>query len=118
MSDMYLRIRKARRCVGVSQEEFAGQLGVSRGAVAQWEMIGGTSPKVENLEQIAVKSGCYFEWIATGRGPQKFGAPVMLKEEPEIYGVPLSDQEKRVIAGMRKMSPAKRAAVVELVNGG
>lgn len=111
---MQARIREARRRVGVSQEEFALRLGVSRGAVAQWEMDGGTSPTVKNLEQIALQSGMAFEWIATGRGPKAFGEP-MVREEYPAYGDGLSQEENQVVLIMRKMKAPKRAALLQLI---
>lgn len=101
--------------MGVSQEEFAAMLEVSRGAVAQWEMEKGTSPSVKNLEQVAIKSGLHFEWIATGRGPQAFGDPV-INEAAAPYGVELSDEEKQVVAAMRRMKPAQRSALAGFVS--
>jgi transcriptional regulator with XRE-family HTH domain len=111
---MQARIKEARRRVAVSQEEFAARLGVSRGAVAQWEMDDGTSPTVKNLEQIATLSGLAFEWLATGRGPKVFGQP-MVREPEAIYHAGLSDEEQQVVSLMRKMKPPKRAALVQLI---
>ncbi|TPG51433.1 XRE family transcriptional regulator [Rhodanobacter glycinis] len=114
MGDMHARIREARSRVGVSQEEFAARLGVSRGAVAQWEMEKGTSPSVKNLEQVAIHSGFAFEWLATGRGPRVFGEP-MIKEPTATYGVALSVDEHLVVAAMRRMEPARRSGLVSLL---
>jgi transcriptional regulator with XRE-family HTH domain len=114
VADMHARIREARGRVGVSQEEFAARLGVSRGAVAQWEMEKGTSPSVKNLEQVAIHSGFAFEWLATGRGPRVFGEP-MVNETRASYGVALSADEQLVVAAMRRMEPARRAGLISLV---
>ena len=89
--EMHARIREARRRTGVSQEEFAAKLKVSRGAVGQWEMERGTTPSVKNLEQIAKLSGLAFEWVATGRGPMVFGEP-MVKEPAADYRVALAPE--------------------------
>jgi transcriptional regulator with XRE-family HTH domain len=111
---MHARIKEARSRLHVSQEEFALRLKVSRGAVAQWEMADGTSPTVKNLEQIAKLSGLAFEWVATGRGPKVFGEP-MVKDDAATYHSGLSEEEELVIKGMRKLTPARRAALVELI---
>lgn len=100
--------------MGVSQEEFAARLGVSRGAVAQWEMEKGTTPSVRNLEQVAVHSGVSFEWLATGRGPRIFGEP-MVNEPQATYGAALSTDEQLVLAAMRRMEPVRRSGLVNLV---
>lgn len=62
------RMRIARKHVGVSQRELAEHLGVSRGAVANWESDNGTFPATERLQSIALVTGVSFEWLATGRG--------------------------------------------------
>lgn len=115
MAAMHERIREARRRVGVSQEEFAAALKVSRGAVAQWEMVDGTTPAVKNIEHIATLSGLCFEWVATGRGAKIFGE-AMLREESPSYGMALSDDELAVVKAMRKMKPPQRAAFVRFIN--
>lgn len=53
--DLKDRIRKARNKVGMSQTQLAIAVGVSRGAVAQWEGGGSTGkgPTTENLAKIA-----------------------------------------------------------------
>ncbi|WP_353506753.1 helix-turn-helix domain-containing protein [Variovorax sp. J31P179] len=37
-------IREGRKRLGMSEQQFADTLGVSRGAVQQWEKPGGTAP--------------------------------------------------------------------------
>ncbi len=48
------RIRKAREAVGVTQEELAERIGVSRSAVARWE-LGEIEPKLRNLIALATE---------------------------------------------------------------
>ena len=50
--DIGKRIREARRDRGVTQDELADQVGVSRSAVAQWE-TGRTGQITGNLSRIA-----------------------------------------------------------------
>ena len=45
-------IRRLRRAAGLSQEELAGRLGVSRQSVSLWEQ-GVTNPTVENIYAMA-----------------------------------------------------------------
>jgi phage repressor protein C with HTH and peptisase S24 domain len=59
------RVRKVRD--GLTQEAFGKRLGVSRGAVANWER--GQGIKRENLQAIVERFGVSFEWLATGNGP-------------------------------------------------
>ena len=81
MSKLYQRVREARKLVDLSQEELAGELEVSRSAVAQWEMTRGTAPSVENLIALARRSGMAFEYLTTGRGPKVQGAPILAVAE-------------------------------------
>lgn len=43
--------------MGLSQEELAKKLGVTQGAVSQWETVGG-SPFAEKLPELAKILGC------------------------------------------------------------
>lgn len=58
----------ARRRAGMSQEALAKHLGVSRGAVANWECSTSALPATSRLEQLAQATSVRFEWLATGRG--------------------------------------------------
>lgn len=65
------RVRLARRNARISQSTLAGRVGVSRSAVAQWELSKGTSPTSANLARIAACTRVSFEWLATGRGTMR-----------------------------------------------
>jgi transcriptional regulator with XRE-family HTH domain len=61
------RIKALRsESLGLSQEAFARLLGVTRGAVGNWEL--GKGIKFENIQKMAVILNQPVEWIATGRG--------------------------------------------------
>lgn len=60
------RVRHLRKKMALTQEAFADVLGVSRGAVSNWERDEGI--KQGNLELIAEKTGVSYEWLSTGRG--------------------------------------------------
>lgn len=61
------RIKELREDnMGLSQENFAKHLGVTRGAVGNWEL--GKGIKRENLQRIALTFDQPLEWIMTGRG--------------------------------------------------
>lgn len=46
-------IREKRRALGLTEQQFAAALGVSRGAVQQWEKPGGTAPKRATQPRVA-----------------------------------------------------------------
>lgn len=58
----YLR----KEVLGLGQEEFSREIGVSRGAVGNWEL--GKGIKRDNLVKIADRFGVSVEWLATNRG--------------------------------------------------
>lgn len=46
-------IREGRQRLGMSEQQFAAAVGVSRGAVQQWERPGGTAPRRANQPRVA-----------------------------------------------------------------
>lgn len=115
MSKLYQRVREARKLVDLSQEELAGELDVSRSAVAQWEMTRGTAPSVENLIALARRSGMAFEYLTTGRGPKVQGAPILaVAEEPADYPG-LSRQQQRLLSLFDSLSTKQRSGLLDFL---
>ena len=50
---VHQRIRAGRLALGLNEKEFADRVGVSRGAVQQWEKEGGTAPTRRNQPVVA-----------------------------------------------------------------
>lgn len=80
------RIRARREAVGLTQEKLAGQCGVSRAAVAQWE-AGVTRPSLDNLVKAAKALGVWLSWLTAGDqslpdGPSPFGLAAGLGPAP------------------------------------
>ena len=46
-------IREGRKRLNLSEQQFAAAVGVSRGAVQQWERPGGTAPRRSNWQRVA-----------------------------------------------------------------
>ena len=61
-----MRVRKARHQAGLSQQVLAERMGVTRGAVANWESAVAV-PAARRLARIANVTGVSYEWLATGR---------------------------------------------------
>ncbi|QNH26744.1 helix-turn-helix transcriptional regulator [Xanthomonas theicola] len=116
-SKLYERVREARKLTHLTQEALALDLAVTRSAVAQWEMAGGTAPAVEHLIALARRSGMTFEYLATGRGERVFGEPLSLAEEAAHYRQ-LSDQQARLLEGFEKLSPRQRVGLLDLIGAG
>ncbi len=66
--DMATRVRVARQRAGMTQSQLAERIGVSRGAVANWEVSERPRPSASNLMEVATMTEVSVEWLATGRG--------------------------------------------------
>lgn len=58
------RVKEVREAAGLTQRAFGLPLGVSRGAVGNWEQ--GKGIKRENLQAISERFSVSFDWLATG----------------------------------------------------
>lgn len=97
-----MRIRIARQRAKLSQEALARLLGVSRGAVANWECAVGSLPATTRLELLAQATGVCFEWLATGRGPITYTEPI---PRPSTEGEWIDDPiERRLVQAYRVAS--------------
>ncbi len=65
------RIRAARRAAQLSQAELAESLNVASSAVAQWESVNGTTPRIEKFPALASAMGVSVDWLLTGRGDKR-----------------------------------------------
>lgn len=59
-------IREGRRRLRMSEQQFADAIGVSRGAVQQWEKPGGTAPKRSNQPKVAELLGISVAQLVSG----------------------------------------------------
>ena len=59
-------IREGRKRLRLSEQQFADSLGVSRGAVQQWEKPGGTAPKRSNQARVANLLGISIAELVAG----------------------------------------------------
>ncbi len=60
-------IRQGRLRLGMSEQRFADAVGVSRGAVQQWERPAGTAPKRANQPRVAKLLGISVAELVSGR---------------------------------------------------
>jgi len=114
VSTLYERIREARSLTGLTQEALAAELGISRSAVAQWEMADGTAPSVEHLIALAQRSGLNFEYLSTGRGERHFGPPTLIAETEPSYH-PLTEHQRLLLAAFEQLSARQRSGLLELI---
>ncbi len=108
------RIRRARRGAKLSQTALAERVGVTSSAVAQWEHPNGTSPILARLQAVATATAVSFEWLATGRGPQRRGIKAEAHETPAVKLdlFALDDAEETLLRRFRTLSPRGRQMLV------
>ena len=61
-------MRKALRHAGLSVQEMADYLGVTRGTVSTW-INGRIEPSTQTLRLWSLRCGVDYEWLSTGRSP-------------------------------------------------
>ena len=111
MTAMSQRIREARRRAGLTQQQLADQLAVTRSAVAQWEGRAGVLPTQRNLMALADALNVGYEWLAMGHSlPQP-----AVGEEPAIYGDPLPEEVERLVRHFNAWPKEKRRALLKLL---
>ncbi|WP_219212167.1 LexA family protein [Variovorax boronicumulans] len=72
-------IREGRRRLGLSEKQFAEAVGVSRGAVQQWEKPGGTAPKRSNQPRVAALLGISVAELMSGGSNIRQGLDVRIE---------------------------------------
>lgn len=109
---MSIRIRVARQRARLSQEQLAIALGVTRGAVANWECSDAVLPASARLAKLAQITGVAYEWLATGRGNMTMAAEM---ESPAVEGVMVYDeQELQLLQAFRRLDSISRRQLVSL----
>lgn len=78
METIASRIKFVRKGAGLSQEAFGAQLGVSRGAVGNWELGGEISR--DNLQAIAKRWRVTLDWLMDGKGQPPSGDELVAAE--------------------------------------
>ena len=108
------RIRAARQAAELSQEILAAKIGVTRGAVSNWERVGGSIPATKRLEKIASITNVTFEWLATGRGHMQHDH---LSDIPAVAADFVDDPDERhLLAGYRSANARARQQMLQLAS--
>lgn len=77
------RVQQLRESLGLSQQEFAARIGVSRSTYASWES-GHRSPELAHLEAIADYGGASVDWLL-GRSDAINGGVMPNPDEVVLY---------------------------------
>lgn len=87
------RLRKAREVSELEQEQFAAEIGVSRGTISNYEK-GKVSPRLIVLRAWALRCGVDLAWLVTGTVPPEGGPLAQLAElrtfNPKIVALELA----------------------------
>lgn len=119
MTQLFNRIRQARRGASLSQSELAFAVGVARSAVAQWERKDGARPTTDNMAKVAMATAVSFEWLATGRGGRWVGGgseddlqetPAMMLNFYAQCGL-----EERLLVAFRSLRNPEQQPLVDFV---
>lgn len=101
------RIKEAREAANLKKTQLARLVGVTKGAVGNWEAEGRAAPSTENLAKIASALNVSFEWLATGRGPMRL-AEAAAKTGPAVL-------EQELLAQFRRQPARRKTAIIELL---
>lgn len=111
------RIRSARQGATLSQADLALQVGVTPGAVAQWESLHGTRPKIERLLAIATATGTDFNWLETGKGDlrrRKKSSDSVSAVALDAFAQDLT--EELLLDRFRRLSPRAKALLSDFLD--
>jgi transcriptional regulator with XRE-family HTH domain len=76
------RIREARKALGLNQEDFARQIGLTQTSLSMLEM-GNNKVTDKNVKLICVTFNVNEQWLRTGKGPM-FNSSPYVKEISDI----------------------------------
>lgn len=94
------RLYELRKKAGLSQEELANLVGVSRQAVQKWE-AGTSRPDVDNLTALAGYFNVTLDWLITGREAERPQAgPVVVENHYHYEGWRYEYRSKRTLFGL------------------
>lgn len=108
------RIRSSRRNAKLSQADLASLIGVTPAAVAQWEALNGTKPRIDRLEAIAAATRVPFDWLVTGGGKHNHNAD---QSTPAVAldSFAYSWDEEVLLERFRRLPPHARGLLRELL---
>ena len=110
---MQQRFKQLRKALGMSQEEFANKLGLTRGAITNIE-FGKTEAKPLFVSLVCNTFNVNETWLRTGDG-EMFNALSMDEQLAFYLGTILSEQgdtfKKRLIAALSALDESEWAAV-------
>lgn len=97
------RIAKARKLRGMTQKELSEAVGVTGGAVGQWEIGRGQPSRGEMEEAVAEALGVSVQWLLYGIEDDAVKAE--------------TNSEKMILRLSRQLRPGERRQVIDFIRG-
>lgn len=110
------RIRRARRIAGISQQQLAEMLGVTRSAVSNWESDSEVRPVTDRLAVMARSLHVSFEWLATGRGEMRMSCNAPDGTSDDAGALIECPHELNLLHAYRRAPPRVKALMQEMAN--
>lgn len=107
------RIRKIRRYLDLTQQEFADRLGIKRGAIANYE-LGRNEPVDSVVSLICREYGVNEEWLRTGTG-EMFEPDSGDELEALAKKYDLSNADQVLIEKYVNLKPGSREAIINFI---
>ena len=109
------RIKKLRKALGLTQQEFANRIGMKRNTVANYE-INRNEPSNSVVSLICREFGVCEEWLRTGKGEIFEAKPeTHLDELSKEYN--LDELDRQMILGYLNLNEAERKVVKQYMQG-
>lgn len=107
------RIKRLRKALGFTQQEFAERIGVKRNTIAQYE-IGRNKPIDSIINLICREYNVSPEWLQTGEGEMFQPAP-QNELEALTQKYKLSAADKVLIEKYIKLNPDSRKTIIDFI---
>lgn len=108
------RIKKVRKALDLTQQEFADRIGSKRNTVATYEM-GRTDPSAAIVSLIHREFAVSQEWLRTGEGEMFIPtSDESIDELVRQHG--LGDLERQIMVEFVQLDPRDRKGILEYVN--
>lgn len=107
------RIRKIRRYLDLTQQEFADRIGIKRGAIANYE-LGRNEPVDSVVSLICREYGVNEEWLRTGAG-EMFEPDSNDELEALAKKYDLSNADQVLIEKYVNLKPGSREAIINFI---
>lgn len=109
------RIRKIRRDLDLTQQEFADRIGVKRGAIANYE-IGRNVPTDSVVSLICREFGVNEEWLRDGTG-ETFAPDASDELEALVKRYDLSNADQVLIEKYINLKAGSRETIIDFITG-